>query len=114
MIHNTLPENLQPNPSDRIVCVKVGKIQRENFYEMARKYWKVNIKRAIQATHVLAIVDGCVKAVYIPYKWYPTQYSKYLGRYEFDGEEDPQSEYIGKSVAHLYGRSQNPVKYINL
>ena len=105
---------LQPSPSDRIICVKVGKIQRKNFYEMARKYWKVNIKRAILATHVLAIVDGCVKAVYIPHKWYPTQNTKYLGRYEFDGEEDTQSEYIGKSVTHLYGRSQNPIKYINL
>ena len=107
-------ENLTPNPSDRIICVKVGKIQRENFYEMARKYWTVSFKRARQATHVLAIVDGCVKAVYHPNRWYPTQSPKNIGRYEFDGVEDTQSEYIGKSVTHLYGRSQNPIKYINL
>ena len=109
-----IPNELQPNPSDRIVCVKVGKIQRENFYEMARKYWKVNVNRATQATHVLAIVDGNVKAVYHPNRWYLTQNTRYLGRYEFDGDEDPASEYIGKSVTHLYGRSQNPIKYINL
>ena len=114
MIQNIIPEDLQPTPSDRIICVKVGKIQRENLYEMARKYWKISIKRAAQATHVLAIVDGCVKAVYVPYKWYPTQCPHHFGRYEFEGEEDTQSEYIGKSVVHLYGRSQNPVKYINL
>lgn len=107
-------EDLMPQPADRIICVKVGKIQRENFYEMARKYWKVSIQRATQATHVLAIVDGCVKAVYHPNRWYPTQNPKYPGRYEFDGVEDQQSEYIGKSVTHLYGRSQNPIKYINL
>ena len=30
------------------------------------------------------------------------------------GKEDVQSEYLGKSVAEIYGRSQNPVKYINM
>lgn len=113
MTQTSYPEDLQPNPSDHIICVKVGKIQRENFYEMTRKYWKVNIQRAKDATHVLAIIDGCVKAVYIPYKWYPTQTPKYLGRYEFDGVQDTGSEYIGKSVKTLYGKSQNPIKYIN-
>ena len=38
-------EELIPNASDRIVCVKVGKVKRENLYEMARKYWKVDIRR---------------------------------------------------------------------
>lgn len=107
-------ENLQPSPSDRIICVKVGKIQRENFYEMARKYWKVNVKRATLATHVLAVVDNCVKAVYHPTRWYLTQNLEYRGRYEFDGEEDPRSEYIGKSTKALYNDSQAPIRYINL
>jgi len=59
-------------------------------------------------------VDGLVKAVYAPLKWYPTQNTQYLGRYEFDGIEDTGSVYIGKSVKALYGKSQNPIKYINL
>ena len=29
---------LFPKNNDRIVCVKVGKVIRENLYEMARKY----------------------------------------------------------------------------
>ena len=29
---------LRPNPEDRIICVKVGKVKRENLYEMTRKY----------------------------------------------------------------------------
>jgi len=33
---------------------------------------------------------------------------------EFEGKEDINSEYIGKSVAGFYGKSQNPVKYINM
>ena len=46
---------LLPKAEDRIVCVKVGKIKRENLYEMARKYWKVRLERASRATHVLAV-----------------------------------------------------------
>lgn len=106
--------DLIPKGTDCIVCVKVGKVHRENFYEMTRKFWVMKLERAEKATHVLAVVDGIVKTVYIPEKWY---YSKVAGKehkLEFDGREDPKSEYIGKSVAGFYGYSQNPVKYINM
>ena len=33
---------------------------------------------------------------------------------EFIGYEDLNSDYIGKSVIDFYGKSQNPIKYINL
>ena len=102
------------NPQDRIVCVKVGKVKRESFYEMARKYWVVSLTRASNATHVLAIVNGIVNTAYIPEKWIYSKDRGYENRCEFIGTEDPTSEYIGKSVAHLYGKSRNPVKYINL
>ena len=103
---------LEPHPQDRIVCVKVGRIVRDNLYEMTRKYWKVNLDKVSKSTHVLAIVDGIVKAVYIPREWKYTQDSRYLGRCEFVGEEDKNSDYIGKSVSFFYGYSSNPVKYI--
>ena len=105
---------LVPNPQDRIVCVKVGKVQRESFYEMTRKYWVVKLERASKATHVLAIVNGIVNTVYIPEKWMHSKDRGKEHRCEFIGREDSTSEYIGKSVAHLYGKSQNPVKYINM
>lgn len=105
---------LIPNECDRILCVKVGKVKRENLYEMTRKYWKLNMKRAANATHVLAVVNGIVEAVFIPEKWFLTENPKYIGRYEFIGEEEVDNEYIGKSVFSFYGRSQNPVKYINM
>ena len=57
---------LIPKAEDKIVCVKVGKIKRENLYEMTRKYWKVKLERASRATHVLAVVEGKVEAVYSP------------------------------------------------
>lgn len=103
---------LEPHPQDRIVCVKVGKVMRENLYEMTRKYWKIKLERASKATHVLAIVDGIVKAVYIPHEWRYTRDSEHLGRCEFVGEEDKNNDYIGKSVVYFYGFSSNPVKYI--
>ena len=105
---------LLPKNTDRIICVKVGKIVRENLYEMTRKYWAVNINRASKATHVLSIVDGIVETVYIPKEWFFTQNPQYEGRCEFVGVEDVKSEYIGKSVSTFYGKSQNPVKYINM
>ncbi len=105
---------LIPHPEDKIVCVKVGKVLRENFYEMARKYWVMKLERASKATHVLAVVDGIVDTVYIPEVWF---YSKDKGkehRLEFEGKEDVSSDYLGKSVKDYYGKSQNPVKYINM
>ncbi len=107
-------KELIPNPEDRIMCVKVGKVKRENLYEMTRKYWKVDIVRARKATHVLAIVNGIVEEVYIPVDWKYTEDSKHVGRCEFVGIEDESTTYIGMSVTSFYGRSQNPVKYINM
>jgi len=77
--------DLVPHCNDRIVCVKVGKIMRENLYEMTRKYWKVKLEKASQATHVLAVVDGIVEAVYIPQEWKYTDNSQHEGRCEFVG-----------------------------
>jgi len=105
---------LIPKSQDRIMCVKVGKVKRENLYEMTRKYWKVTFCRASKATHVLAVADGLVKSVYLPEKWLVTDNPRYAGRCEFVGEEDENSDYIGKSVKEYYGRSANPVKYINM
>ena len=102
------------NPEDRIICVKVGKVKRENLYEMTRKYWKVNINRARKATHVLAIVNGIVEAVYNPVDWKYTEDPKHIGRCEFLGTADEHTTYIGKDVSSFYGKSQNPVKYINM
>ena len=62
----------------------------------------------------IAVVDGTVAAVYIPHKWKYTDNPQYEGRCEFVGIEDVGSEYLGKTVASIYGKSQNPVKYINL
>ena len=49
---------LIPQVGETIICLKVGKIDREDLYEMTRKYWKMSLQRASKANHVLAVVDG--------------------------------------------------------
>lgn len=105
---------LIPQDGDTIICLKVGKIYREDLYEMTRKYWKMSLQRASKANHVLAVVDGIVKEDYIPQDWKYTDNPKYEGRIEFVGNKCLNSPYVGKSVASFYGKSQNPVKYINM
>lgn len=105
---------LIPQDGDTIICLKVGKIDREDLYEMTRKYWKMSLQRASKANHVLAVVDGIVKEDYIPQDWKYTDNPKYEGRIEFVGNKCLNSPYVGKSVVSFYGKSQNPVKYINM
>ena len=71
-------------------------------------------KRAKKATHVLAIVIGIVEEVYNPVDRKHTEDPKHIGRSEFLGVEDEHTTYIGKDVSAFYGKSQNPVKYINM
>ena len=71
-------------------------------------------KRAKKATHVLAIVNSIVEEVYNPVDRKHTEDPKHIGRSEFLGIEDEHTTYIGKDVSAFYGRSQNPVKYINM
>ena len=55
-----------PNPADERLYVE-GDVEevykRENMYEKARKYWKVNVGRAQSADYVLAVYEGIVRAV---------------------------------------------------
>ena len=39
-------KELIPLATDRILCGKVGKVVRENLYEMSRKYWKLKLERS--------------------------------------------------------------------
>ena len=109
-----MEQDLIPKDTDKILCVKVGKVKRENLYEMSRKYWKVKLENASKTTHVLAVVDGIVESVYEPKEWKYTADTQHEGRCEFIGAEITNSEYIGKSVKNFYGHSANPVKYINM
>lgn len=104
---------LIPQANDRLICFKVGKVMRESLYEMTRKYWSVSYEKAKTMTHALAVVDGIVKSVFVPQKWFLSKDPGKEKKYEFIGYEVSNSPYIGKNVAPYYGKSQNPITYIN-
>ena len=111
-------EFIEPLKGDRIVCVNIGKTynKRESLYDATRHYWRLNGNRAQLATHVIGVVNGIVKCVFIPEKWYITSNTspELIGRWEFKGVEDEDSPYLGKSVYNVVNhRSSNPVAYIN-
>ena len=105
--------DLTPIADERLLCVKVSKIARENIYEMTRKYWKLDGCKAAEADYVLAVIDGIVDSVFEPDEWFKTEDPAHTGRWEFIGRPVNESPYIGKSVKSFYGRSANPVRYIN-
>lgn len=110
---------------DKLLVVKLNKTyndkspekiyQRENMYEKARKYWKLNPTKANNADYVLAVYKGVVRAVYKPIRWYPEQNPELYKdtRYAFDGVEVSDSPYLNKDVSQ-YVNGTNPVRYINM
>ena len=70
------------------------------------------IRKSRKSNSCISHLNGIVEAVYIPTEW---KYSEErIGRCEFIGYEEYDSDYIGKNVTRFYGKSQNPVKYINM
>ncbi len=108
-----MADELKSKLEDRFFWVKVGKVLRDNLYEMTRNYWKARLEKASKVTHALAINEGKVIAVYHPLEWKYTEEPGHEGRIEFVGTEIPNSEYIGKDAKSYYGFSVNPVKYIH-
>ena len=51
---------------DILLCFSISKLinERESLYESTRKYWRLDINKAKQATHVLGICNGKVVIVF--------------------------------------------------
>ena len=115
---NTLYDctNIEPYPDDKLILININKTyvtgERGSIYEATRKYWRLNGGRAKLATHVLAVYQGVVRAVFKPTKWYPSE--EYPGRWEFDGIEMVGSSYLNKNTRNIVPGSQNPIAYYNL
>lgn len=111
---------IHPLANEHLLCVNISKTsddnERNDDYERARGYWRLNVNRAEKADYVLAIVHGIVKAVFKPIRWYRSEtYKGKTERYEFEGIEIEGSPYIGLCVWNVINsKSQNPIAYINL
>ena len=114
ILNMNVMEELVANPGDMILCVSITKKLKSNergsLYETARKYWPVSADKIQAITHVAAVDNGKVIAVYHSPQWKPTDNPEWIGRWEFtsltpDGE--PDSPYLGK-----YVRMSFPTKYV--
>lgn len=98
-------EELVANSGDMILCVSITKKLKSNergsLYETARKYWPVSAEKIPAITHVAAVDNGKVIAVYHNPQWKPTDNPRWLGRWEFTSDTpdgNPNSPYLGKHV----------------
>jgi hypothetical protein len=86
-------------------------------YEATRRCWKLNPERAADATCIVAVAKGIVRAVYVATEWRPCQrqQGKDRGRWEFVGREaSEKGDWIGRDVAYLFEPGDaNPIRYVN-
>lgn len=115
---------ITPDDNEKIVFVNIKKsynctdksseYYRPNNYEATRKYWKMAIGRAREATLLIGHVDGVVKEVIRPTNCAKSDEPGLTDRVVFDGEEIEDSPYLGKAITNIVKIGQNPVNYYNL
>ncbi len=84
-------------------------------YEITRKAWRLDAKRARKAEYAMAVRHGVVREVYRidSDSWRPAERKD---RWEFSGTvaEDIRGEYVDKSVGKNKRGHTNPVRYANI
>ena len=65
-------------------------------------------------TMFFAVCSGYIVGVFKPIHWFHTDSNKYIGRWEFEGNEIIDSPFLYMDIAHIVGKRQNPVSYINM
>jgi len=129
--HKNDNQNKISEINDKCIIIKIHQetIDKENgdVYEAVRKCWRNSISRAKQADYVLAVVEGSVRGVYKPTKWYypypikncPVCKYNVNGKCEgnriafigVDAEKDVQDKYLHKFVPDFYVR-QGPGSFL--
>lgn len=104
-------EELKATDGDILLCLSISKLvdERGSLYEATRKYWRLNINKAKEATHVLGIFNGKVVIVFNDVNWKYTNNDDWKGRIEFTSKQSIgiESSYIGKHI-RMYG----PIRFI--
>ena len=114
-----------PEEEDRILfvcinnsidCTENGSIynRRNDLYEATRKYWPVAKEKRDKITRVVSHAHGIVQMVLkdLSYTICREDNGCY-GRLIFNGTEDENSPYIGKSMKHLVNQIQK-TNYYNI
>lgn len=118
-----MKEPIKISASDRILFVNIkrsfhctdrhSEYYRPSAYEATRKYWRISKQRLSKISLVVGHVDGIVKEVIVPEKWYLSTDPRYPNRYECIGKELDDSPYLNKDANQLITIGQNPVAYYN-
>ena len=123
------------NVTHKVIVFKLNQewhrhISDNELYEVTRGYWRIDMKRALEAQFVFATYKGLIKAIYKPNRWIKVtedkntlkeaprvnQYDpKRLDRIYFVGEKaekEIEEMYLNKEISYYIRNSQNPVLYI--
>lgn len=88
---------------------------RESPYECTRKYWNISDSNASEATLILGCYNGVVVEVIRVRAWHVEPDGVWAGRKVFEGEEMPDSPYMGADGRERFGSLANfRVKYITV
>lgn len=103
----------------KIILININNAYRDNnedlkkLYEVTRKAWKINYKRASQAQYAIVTYKGVSRAVFKITSWAKSKSE--IRRYEFIGttaEENIAKMYNNKSITNFVKKgAQNPIKY---
>jgi hypothetical protein len=82
---------ISPSFPCKVFVFPIGKMKRENIKEETRKYW--NITKKYQDTteyeYAVGVEKGYSVSAYKLTKWKLTKDVRYVGKYEFEGDEFP-------------------------
>ncbi|MCK8514985.1 hypothetical protein M0534_01390 [Methylonatrum kenyense] len=106
-----------------LINVNVSSIEEagESYLENVRLAWRISLSRASEATHILAVVQGVVRGVYVAKEWLPATKENFPeishdmpGRAGFHGQEadeDTVNHYRDTRLPSDIQHNQNPIRY---
>lgn len=122
-----MTQKIVPQNGDYLMLVSLGKsfdqskaegtYKRENLYEAARRYWKVDKRRIPKITYILGVYKGIVRIVIKPTSWRSYEIAddgtKFNGtRRGCEGVIIEDSPYLNTSVSDFPFGSGNPTTFI--
>jgi hypothetical protein len=107
---NTISPNIDINPykndkiskiNDKCIIIKIHQEtvnKRGSIYEAVRQCWNNNKTKAEQVDYVLAVVNGIVKGVFKPTKWYYPYLKESCSNCSHNNEKCKRIAFIGEEV----------------
>ncbi|MCR4769900.1 MAG: hypothetical protein K5874_06820 [Bacteroidaceae bacterium] len=116
------------SPSDKLIFVNIknsyeafkqnnkkNSLYRNSVYDCTRMYWRINEKKASEATHILGCYKGKVIEVIKINDYSIVPSGEYEGRIIFDGIEEVDSHYMNLNLYEVFDTLANfRTKYWNL